>query len=165
MYFDDIIGSETEMYGPFNGQLAAIDTYVTLHKTVDTVIDGRVVSLNEIAEVLRNCTRLIVHTEADIIRLKTFGLVDNVVMIPPGVIDRPALDPATVRSLLNLRQFELFDPSIYSSSFVLKSLGDLLINSFLFCWIILFVRPGRQRRCPRRQRRPRRQRQSRRQWR
>ncbi|HXB07355.1 MAG TPA: HAMP domain-containing sensor histidine kinase [Puia sp.] len=42
--------------------------------------------------------------------------------------------------ILNLRQFELFDPSIYSSSFVLKSLGDLLINSFLFCWIILFVR-------------------------
>jgi hypothetical protein len=27
MYFDDIIGSETEMYGPFNGQLAAINTY------------------------------------------------------------------------------------------------------------------------------------------
>ena len=27
MYFDDIIGSETEMYGPFNGQLAAIQTY------------------------------------------------------------------------------------------------------------------------------------------
>jgi signal transduction histidine kinase len=42
--------------------------------------------------------------------------------------------------MLNLRQFDLFDPSIYGSSFVLKSLGDLLINSFLFCWIILFVR-------------------------
>jgi len=42
--------------------------------------------------------------------------------------------------LLNLRQFDLFDPSIYSSSFILKSLGDLLINAFLFCWIILFVR-------------------------
>ncbi|GGB01175.1 sensor histidine kinase [Puia dinghuensis] len=42
--------------------------------------------------------------------------------------------------LLNLRQYDLFDPSIYSSSIVLKSLGDLLINSFLFCWMILFVR-------------------------
>lgn len=42
--------------------------------------------------------------------------------------------------MLNLRQFDLFDPSIYGSSFILKSLGDLLINSFLFCWIILFVR-------------------------
>src|SRR4029077_6622722 len=82
-------------------QLAAIDTYVTLHKTIDTVIDGRPVSLNEIADVLRSCTRLIVHTEADIARLKTFGLVDNVVMIPPGVIDRPALSAAMLRGLLS----------------------------------------------------------------
>ena len=41
--------------------------------------------------------------------------------------------------LLNLRQFELFDPAIYSSSFLLSSLGDLFINSALFCWIILFI--------------------------
>jgi hypothetical protein len=27
MYFDDIIGNETEMYGPYNGQLAAIDEF------------------------------------------------------------------------------------------------------------------------------------------
>jgi signal transduction histidine kinase len=40
----------------------------------------------------------------------------------------------------NLRQFELFDPTIYSSSFVLNSLGDLLINSLLMCWIILFIK-------------------------
>lgn len=42
--------------------------------------------------------------------------------------------------LLNLRQFELFDPTIYSTSIVLSSLGDLIINAFLFCWIILFVK-------------------------
>ena len=42
--------------------------------------------------------------------------------------------------MLNLRQFELFDPTIYSSSVVLRSLGDLLINAFLFCWIILFIK-------------------------
>lgn len=41
---------------------------------------------------------------------------------------------------LNLRQFELFDPSIYGSNAVLRSLGDLLINALLFLWIILFVR-------------------------
>ncbi len=40
---------------------------------------------------------------------------------------------------LNLRQFELFDPSIYGSSIVLRSLGDLLINSALFTWLVLFV--------------------------
>ena len=27
MYFDDIIGSEVEMYGPFNGQLAAVNSF------------------------------------------------------------------------------------------------------------------------------------------
>ena len=35
-------------------------------------------------------------------------------------------------ALLNLRQFELFDPSIYGSSPVNRSLGDLLINSIYF---------------------------------
>ncbi len=42
--------------------------------------------------------------------------------------------------LLNLRQFELFDPTIYGSSIILNSLGDLVINAFLFCWIVLFIR-------------------------
>lgn len=41
--------------------------------------------------------------------------------------------------LLYLRQFELFDPYIYGSSLVLSSLGDLLINSLLLCWIVIFV--------------------------
>src|SRR4030088_2595319 len=40
-------------------------------------------------------------------------------------------------SLLNVRQYDIFDPSVYSSSKVLNSLGDLLINAFLFCWIVL----------------------------
>lgn len=41
---------------------------------------------------------------------------------------------------LNFRQFELFDPSIYGSSYILRSLGDLLINSILFLWIVTFIR-------------------------
>lgn len=41
---------------------------------------------------------------------------------------------------LNFRQFELFDPAVYGSSFILRSLGDLLINALLFVWFILFVR-------------------------
>jgi hypothetical protein len=39
---------------------------------------------------------------------------------------------------VNLRQFELFDPSNYASSEIHKSLGDLLINACLFSWLILF---------------------------
>ena len=41
---------------------------------------------------------------------------------------------------LNFRQFELFDPSVYGSNSVLRSLGDLLINSILFLWVALFIR-------------------------
>ena len=42
--------------------------------------------------------------------------------------------------LLQLYQYNLFDPRIYSSGYVLRSLGDLLINSFLLSWIVLFIR-------------------------
>jgi hypothetical protein len=40
---------------------------------------------------------------------------------------------------LNFRQFEMFDPSIYGSNIVLRSLGDLLINALLFTWIVVFI--------------------------
>ncbi len=42
--------------------------------------------------------------------------------------------------LFHLRQYELFDPSIYGSNYVLSSLGDLLINTLLFCWMVLFIK-------------------------
>jgi two-component system, NtrC family, nitrogen regulation sensor histidine kinase NtrY len=42
--------------------------------------------------------------------------------------------------IFHFRQYELFDPTIYSSNFILRSLGDLLINALLFSWIVLFVR-------------------------
>jgi hypothetical protein len=32
MYYDDIIGTEVEMYGPYNGQLAAIEEFNKAHK-------------------------------------------------------------------------------------------------------------------------------------
>ena len=41
---------------------------------------------------------------------------------------------------LNFRQLDLFDPSVYGANFILPSLGDLLINSLLFIWIVLFIR-------------------------
>ncbi len=41
--------------------------------------------------------------------------------------------------VLNLRQFELFSPVIYGSNTIQRSLGDLLINAVLFCWVVLFA--------------------------
>lgn len=40
----------------------------------------------------------------------------------------------------NFRQLVLFSPSVYEKNFLMSSLGDLLINSLLFIWIILFIR-------------------------
>ncbi|MCW3118306.1 MAG: hypothetical protein JWM28_2388, partial [Chitinophagaceae bacterium] len=42
-------------------------------------------------------------------------------------------------SLLNQRQFAIFDPSIYGADVIQKSLGDLLINAIVFCWIVVFT--------------------------
>jgi two-component system, NtrC family, nitrogen regulation sensor histidine kinase NtrY len=41
--------------------------------------------------------------------------------------------------IFHFRQYELFDPTIYSSNFILRSLGDLLINALLSCWIVIFI--------------------------
>ncbi|MEO5562613.1 MAG: ATP-binding protein, partial [Chitinophagaceae bacterium] len=41
--------------------------------------------------------------------------------------------------MMNFRQFELFDPSIYGANMVQRSLGDLLMNSIFFCWFVLFT--------------------------
>jgi two-component system, NtrC family, nitrogen regulation sensor histidine kinase NtrY len=41
--------------------------------------------------------------------------------------------------LLSLRQFELFNPLIYASNWINRSLGDLLINAIILCWIVLFA--------------------------
>ena len=41
---------------------------------------------------------------------------------------------------VNFRQFSMFDPAIYGSNMILRSLGDLFINSILFTWLVLFLR-------------------------
>ena len=41
--------------------------------------------------------------------------------------------------VFSLRRFELFDPRIYASDAINRSLGDLLINAILLCWIVLFA--------------------------
>jgi len=40
---------------------------------------------------------------------------------------------------LNFKALELFNPSVYGANFILRSLGDLLINSLLFIWVVLFT--------------------------
>ena len=44
-----------------------------------------------------------------------------------------------VPDIFNFRQFELFNPAIYGSSGLQRSLGDLLLNALFFCWILVFA--------------------------
>lgn len=39
----------------------------------------------------------------------------------------------------SFRQFPLFDPTIYSTNWVNRSLGDLLLNTAFFCWMVVFA--------------------------
>lgn len=39
----------------------------------------------------------------------------------------------------SFNQFELFDPSVYGSSLMLSSLGDLLLHVLLGAWLIIFI--------------------------
>ncbi|HEX4957152.1 MAG TPA: HAMP domain-containing sensor histidine kinase [Lacibacter sp.] len=41
---------------------------------------------------------------------------------------------------IDFRQFELFDPAIYGSNTILKSLGDFLMNVLLLLWLLLFIK-------------------------
>ena len=49
--------------------------------------------------------------------------------------------------IFHFRQYELFDPTIYSSNFILRSLGDLLINALLIL-LDRFVYPAGNWRLP-----------------
>ena len=81
---------------------------------------------------------LILHNLANAIT-NPFGIAKGIIFLVAVVLLLRIiiyLNP----SLLNLRQYELFDPRIYGSNFVLRSLGDLLINSLLFCWVVFFIK-------------------------
>ena len=41
--------------------------------------------------------------------------------------------------IFEFKQFELFQPTIYGSNFINRSLGDLLINALLFSWVTVFA--------------------------
>ncbi len=42
--------------------------------------------------------------------------------------------------IIGMRQFELFNPAVYGSNIILRSLGDFLINVLLLLWVIIFLK-------------------------
>ncbi len=68
-------------------------TLVTFHSTAD-VRHGKVLkSLRDLGESLAGCARLLVHSVGDLNRLLDFGLPDNLLLFPHGVIDTPPPAP------------------------------------------------------------------------
>ena len=81
---------------------AGIDVYVTFHRTRDLEDYDRLVSHQRMVQALHVCTRIFVHSLDDVNRLREWGVIDNVVLLAHGVIDRAPLNPDGVRSLLGL---------------------------------------------------------------
>lgn len=81
---------------------------------------------------------IVVHNGAHAISEK-YGYLRGILFLAGVVIGIRALT-YYLPYLINVKEYGLFDPSIYSSNIVLNSLGDLMVNASLFCWIVLFIR-------------------------
>lgn len=107
------------------------------HSVAPTVIHN-----NEFSIFLRLIAALLIlifiHMEANIVVTKKGLFKGFLFLFFPVLILRIISYDLPIP--LNFRQLELFDPSIYGSNPVLRSLGDLFINSLLFVWMILFIR-------------------------
>lgn len=73
------------------------------HATAEFEIDGRPYSLQEIAEPLALCDRIVVHGIDDLNRLKSYGLVHNVMLFPQGVLPTPARSLAAAKQAQGLQ--------------------------------------------------------------
>jgi len=66
------------------------------------------------------------------------GIVRGVLFLVVVLLAIRALTYA-LPNVFYFRQFQLFDPAIYATNWANRSLGDLLINSILLCWIVVFA--------------------------
>lgn len=63
---------------------------ITFHRTTDSEIGGKMVSLGEISEELNACAALVVHQQSDFLQLKKFGVREEIIkVIPLGQIMYP----------------------------------------------------------------------------
>lgn len=71
--------------------------FVELHSTVDTFGNVANYRLSDLLEALRKCHRILVHGQADMDRLKAIGLINNVMLLPHGIISRRRTAPSLLR--------------------------------------------------------------------
>ncbi|MHB8473436.1 MAG: glycosyltransferase family 4 protein [Gammaproteobacteria bacterium] len=65
-----------------------IVVFVELHSIVDPFGDTENWRLSDFLSALRKCHRILVHGPTDMDRLKALGLVDNVMLLPHGVVNK-----------------------------------------------------------------------------
>ncbi|HEX8544782.1 MAG TPA: glycosyltransferase, partial [Pseudomonas sp.] len=80
-----------------------IHTLVVFHSTADVQHGEQLKSLRDMRESLSQSARLMVHSVGDLNRLKDFGLRDNLLMFPHGVIDTPPPAPGARQQAANLQ--------------------------------------------------------------
>lgn len=72
---------------------------VMMHSTSDSPLTPRK-KLCRLADVLSQCSRVLVHSIEDLNNLKQVGVVENVALFPHGIIDAPEPVPAHARGVL-----------------------------------------------------------------
>lgn len=65
--------------------------FITLHSTVDDIPDDKKLSL--LVSALNRCSGILVHSIADLNRLKGHGVIRNVTLFPHGLLDHPLEKP------------------------------------------------------------------------
>lgn len=98
---------------------------ITFHRTADTPVSGRVLSLAQIAESLRRADLLLVHNRIDQGRLASFLIEDNVCLLPHGNVVFPIEDRWALRRAIGVS----LTPVVGTFGFLLphKGISELLV--------------------------------------
>lgn len=99
---------------------AGLPIVVMMHSTTDSEITPHK-KLEDLVDRFTHCIRLMVHTPADMNRLKEYGLIDNVTLFPHGIPDFP---PKTKR--IKASQEKTFRLATYGFALPHKGLSEIL---------------------------------------
>jgi len=90
---------EVDELGRFIEKQLALGRKIVLmmHATIDPVEILPHQKLGNIASTLARCSRILVHTPADLNRLKKVGLVDNVAIFPHGIAQASAVPKSSIK--------------------------------------------------------------------
>jgi len=82
---------------------------LVLHSTIDPAHFPHK-KLSDLVEGMKRCHRVLVHSVADLNRLKNLGLIDNVTLFPHGILDYSPQGDQKVDSVFRIASFGFFLP-------------------------------------------------------